>query len=203
MKIEKCVQTDQLEAAIDGVRYAKPSKENRPASVVDNPLISTFGGFSNRLATRKRDHWPARTPATGNVDNRHPSAKATGLQLGVTRAGFNRRQAARPTTLRPNHGLFAIHISCSGNRCWDDAFRLLSLGAAVWSPSPLRRDRADPSGQNHQRPSRKNPGLHRRASVFSATRIGITSALERSSMLFLTRKCSTSRSLLSISTMTE
>jgi hypothetical protein len=51
MKIQKCVQANELEAPIERVRYATLSEENRLPRLLDHAPISQIGSIPRRIAS--------------------------------------------------------------------------------------------------------------------------------------------------------
>lgn len=53
-QVQECVQTDQLESAVDRVRNAAADKEVRLASLRDNGGISALGSIAGWVTTEQR-----------------------------------------------------------------------------------------------------------------------------------------------------
>ena len=60
MEIKEGVQTDQLKAAVYGVRYAAIDKKARLAGMLDNAAVGELGSLSNGNGSEQREHFGSR-----------------------------------------------------------------------------------------------------------------------------------------------
>ncbi len=60
MEVKEGVQTDQLKAAVDGIRHAALDEKTGLAGMLDNAAVGKLGGLANGNGSEQREHCSGR-----------------------------------------------------------------------------------------------------------------------------------------------